>query len=98
MIAKSYSKTGRYCRVTFRIPPGSGAERAAVVGSFNGWDATANPMSRRKDGSFSVTVSLPAGQRYTFRYLLDGIRWVTDPDADGLVENPYGERDALLVL
>jgi len=63
MISKPYSKTGRVCRVTLRIPPGSGAERAAVLGSFNEWNADAHPMTRRKDGSFSVTVTLPAGHR-----------------------------------
>ncbi len=98
MISKAYSKTGRVCRVTFRIPPGSGAERASLVGSFNEWNADAHPMTRRKDGSFSVTVTLPAGRRYALRYLLDGTRWLTDPEADEIVDNPYGEKDGVIAV
>jgi hypothetical protein len=53
-------------------------------------------MTHRKDGSFSLTLSLPSGQQYRYRYLLNGDRWENDPAADGYVSNPYGSDDSLV--
>jgi hypothetical protein len=55
-------------------------------------------MTRRKDGSFSLTLSLPAGQQYRYRYLLNGDRWENDPAADGYVPNHYGSDDSLVKI
>jgi len=99
MITKSYSKTGRSCRVTFRIPAEQAkAQAAAVLGEFNGWNADLHPMERRKDGSFSATVTVEAGRPYRFRYLLDGRHWTNDEAADALVPNQYGGEDSVLAL
>lgn len=96
MLRKAYSKTGRACRVTFTLPADERSQSAALCGEFNDWAPTSHPMTRRKDGSFSVTVSLTAGRQYRYRYLLDGERWTNDPDADGYVPNPYGGEDSLV--
>jgi 1,4-alpha-glucan branching enzyme len=99
MITKSYAKTGRSCRVTFKIPAEQAdAQAAAVLGEFNGWNADTHPMERRKDGSFSATVTIDAGRPYRFRYLLDGQRWKNDEAADALVPNQFGTEDSLLSL
>ncbi len=98
MLKKSYTKTGRKCRVTFKLPAGVQAETAALCGEFNAWDATATPMKRLKDGSFSATVFLPANQTYRFRYLLDGERWENDWQADEYVPNQYGSDDSVVVV
>ena len=55
-------------------------------------------MKRRKDGSFALTLSLPVGQQYRFRYLLDGERWTNDPAADASIPNPFGSADSVLQL
>ena len=78
MLKKHYSKTGNYCRVTFDLPPDIDAETAALCGEFNGWSAKEHPMEKRKDGRFSITVSLRTGRTYRFRYLLDGKHWEND--------------------
>lgn len=96
MITKSYTKTGRSCRVTFEVPADVNAENVSLVGDFNSWDQMAHPMKRKRDGSFSTTVSLKPGQRYHFRYLLDGDRWINDPGADGHISNPYGTEDSVI--
>ena len=98
MISKSFTKTGRSCRVTFELPAGTEADAAAVVGDFNGWDESATPMRRKRDGSFDATISLKPGQRYHFRYVLDGDRWDNDPSADAYVPNPFGGEDSVLDL
>lgn len=53
-------------------------------------------MKRRKDGSFTTTISLKPGQQYRFRYLLDGERWENDNQADAYVPNSFGAVDSLL--
>lgn len=96
MIKKSYTKTGNSCRVTFKLPPEVNAESVALVGEFNEWDPEANPMKKLKDGSFSTTISLPAGETYRFRYLLDGEKWENDWEADRYAPNQYGGEDSMI--
>ena len=98
MIKKSYSKTGRSCRVTFDVEADQSVKVAALCGDFNAWDTTSTPMKRRKDGKFSVTVSLSPGQPYRFRYLLDGAQWENDADADRHLPNPFGSNDSVIEL
>lgn len=99
MIAKKISKTGRSCRVTFRVPADAvEAGEVSVVGEFNDWDPGADPLVRRKNGAWSATVSIPTGRSYRFRYLADGGHWITDPDADRHVPNRFGSFDGVLDL
>jgi hypothetical protein len=53
-------------------------------------------MKRQKDGRFTVTLSLPAGKAYRFRYLVDGACWANDPTADASVPNPFGSEDSVI--
>jgi len=96
VLTKNYTKTGNYCRVTFRLPAEVGAETAALCGEFNGWNQAANPMKKLKDGSFSATVSLESGNSYRFRYLLDGTRWENDWEADSYAPNEHGSDDSIV--
>lgn len=96
MLIKNYSKTGRVCRVTFKLPSEVNAETAALCGEFNDWDASANPMRKLKDGGFSTTMSLEAGNSYRFRYFLDGERWENDWKADSYVPNEHGSEDSVV--
>ena len=98
MLKKHYSKTGHLCRVTFDVPREVEAKTASLCGEFNDWSSTAHPMSHRKDGRFSTTISLEAGQTYRFRYLLDGERWENDWGADAYVLNPFGAEDSVVKL
>ena len=95
---KLYTKTGRSCRVTFELPAQVDANTVALCGEFNEWDASKHPMKRRKDGSFSITVSLKPGGEYRFRYLVDGERWENDWEADKYVPNEFGTEDSVVVV
>ena len=95
---KSYTKTGRSCRVTFELPAQLNANTAALCGEFNEWDATQHPMKRRKDGSFSITISLKPGNEYRFRYLVDSERWENDWEADRYAPNEFGTEDSVVVV
>lgn len=96
MLRKSYSKTGDYCRVTFKLPVEVKAETAVLCGDFNDWNEDSHPMKQLKDGSFSLTLSVSAPQSYRFRYLLDGERWENDWAADAYAPNEHGSEDSVL--
>ncbi|PID58354.1 glycoside hydrolase [candidate division KSB3 bacterium] len=98
MLKKSYSSTGKFCRVTFRVPAEFGAETAALCGDFNNWNTEDKPMRLLKNGDFSATVSLEANKSYRFRYLLDGERWENDDQADNYIPNDYGSDDSVVEL
>jgi len=94
---KTFPKTKKgNTKVTFELPADVQAQQAVVVGEFNGWDPAATPMKRKRDGSFSVTVSLAPGKDYRFRYFLDGHRWENDPNPDRLVPNLFGSQDSVV--
>ena len=84
--------------VTFVLDPEVEATRAAVCGEWDGWATEAHPMERAADGGFRLTVELPAGRTYRFRYLLDGERWENDWAADAYVPNGFGGEDSLVDL
>ena len=95
---KTYTKTGRSCRVMFELPRQVNAQTVALCGEFNEWDCTKHPMKRRKDGSFSLAVSLKPGTEYRYRYLLDGEKWENDWAADRYVPNTFGTEDSVVVV
>jgi len=96
MLKKNYTKTGQFCRVTFKIPPQVHANKVMLCGDFNDWDKRAAIMKQLKDGSFSITLSLPANNAYRFKYYLGTHGWENDWDADGYVKNDFGSDDSLL--
>lgn len=100
MIRKKYSKNGKKCRVRFKLKEkeAAGACSVHVLGDFNGWDPEATPLERSGKGGFSGEVKLKSGCDYRFRYLLDGRRWISDQDADGLVPNGMGDLDSVLAI
>lgn len=98
MLKKNYSKTGSVCRVTFKHANKEQAVSAVLAGDFNDWSLAETPMKKLKDGSFSVTISLPVGEKYRFRYVLDGNVWVNDSQADSYAPNEYGEANSVVAL
>ena len=84
-------------RATFRMRCGVGGHQVCLVGEFNDWSRTANPMTF--DGSAYVAeLVIPAGRAYRFRYLVNGERWQIDWGADRFVSNGVGGCDSILDL
>lgn len=98
MLKKTKSKNGKTYRVTFSVPAEVQAENVYLCGEFNAWSESSHPLKRRKDGSFSTTVTLDAGCDYRFRYLLDGERWENDWEADAYLANDFGSEDSVVRL
>lgn len=100
-LKKQFLKTDSSCKVSFRVPPEAAPDARAVflVGDFNGWVENAEPMRKLKDGSFTATVKLATGRDYQFRYLVDGVEWINDWDADRYEYNEFanGENSVVCV-
>jgi len=96
MLKKTLTKSGKTCRVTFSTPSEVAAKEVYLCGDFNDWSPSSHPMKRRKDGSFSTSVTLETGKDYRFRYLLDGERWENDWEADAYAPNDFGSEDSLI--
>ena len=90
------SQPGLVC-VVFELPSCVWADRIVVSGTFNNWDERAVTMHQDRDGVWRARLELPIGQRYEFRYLIDG-RWQTDYHADGFTENGFGSHNSIVDL
>jgi 1,4-alpha-glucan branching enzyme len=93
---KTYTKSGKACRVTFNLPAEANAETVFLCGDFNDWDKTKNQLKPRKGGNFSTTISLETGREYRFRYWIDDVRWENDWEADKYLPNDYGTEDSVV--
>ena len=88
------------CKVVFRLPHEAvkDAQSVCVAGDFNNWNIYANPLKRRKDGSFSLTIELVRDREYQFRYLIDDMYWENDWAADKYVASTFGDCDNSVVV
>lgn len=86
-------------KVTFRYQPVIGGVTAvSVAGSFNGWNATANPLADPdKDGVWSADVELPAG-RVTYKFVVNGDQWMTDEGAAEFESDGFGGQNSVVVV
>ena len=98
MLKKEILADKKTCNVTFTIDHGpvSEAKVVSLVGEFNDWDPSADPMKRSKSGSFSKSMQLDCGDRYQFRYVIDGTIWENDAEADDYVQAPFGNDNSVV--
>jgi 1,4-alpha-glucan branching enzyme len=96
MLKKHVYKGGNRVRVWFYLPSEVDAEKAYLVGDFNHWDKAANPMKKKKDGTFYAALTLDVGKAYQYRYFLDGERWENDWDADAYAMGDMGVENSVV--
>jgi len=99
-LSKQYLKKHTVCKVTFTVPKtlAAFANIVHLVGDFNDWNRSVTAMKRLKNGSFSATLFLRPDAEYEFRFLLDGLTWENDPQADKYVQNIYGSENSVVVV
>ncbi len=74
------------------------AKSVAIVGDFNGWDATATPMQRfGVDGPWSATILAKPG-RHVYAFLVDGTTLMADPRAPRARDLDYGGDASVLMV
>ncbi len=92
---------GGLWRCTFRYRPDPAQpkpERINLAGSFNGWNPDATRMTGPDDaGRYTATLDLSAGV-YHYKFVLDGGRWIHDPENPRHVHDGHGGRNSELRL
>lgn len=97
MITKINTAQKGFLHVIFELPANLWANQIFVVGEFNDWNEHSLPMEQEDDGIWRLELALPIGQRYQFRYRVDG-HWLTDNHADAVVATPYGTQNSLIMV
>jgi 1,4-alpha-glucan branching enzyme len=98
MIYKEALPDGEIVRVTFEMPSSVWAERVNLVGDFNDWDTARDEMQQsRTNGNWRITLALPKGHEYQFRYLVNGQDWHNDWHADKYARNKFGSDNSVVV-
>ena len=70
----------------------------AVVGDFNGWNPEKHLLQdENKDGIWTATLRLEPG-RYEYMFILDGQKWVPDPEAYRYVRDGFGNKNAVIEI
>ncbi len=97
-LKKQFLKSKPVCKVSFRVDASeaSGASKIQLLGDFNNWDKSAEPMTQLKSNDFTATLELEAGKEYQFRYLIDGSVWKNEAQADLFVSNNFGEENSVV--
>ncbi|HEX6674489.1 MAG TPA: isoamylase early set domain-containing protein [Actinomycetes bacterium] len=96
MIKQAPVKGSDQVKVSFVLPSDRIAGKVSVVGDFNGWNPSRHPLRKRTNGTRSVSVSLPAGGRYAFRYVTDDGTWHDDDAVSEFEPNGFGGANAVL--
>ena len=96
MIIKTYYKTKDYCKVQFSFK-NDNAETVQIRGLNDDWQKSVM-MTRKKDGSFTVDVTLPKASRHQFKYLVNENEWLNEPQADTQEPNEFGGNNSVIEL
>jgi hypothetical protein len=65
-----------------------GAASVSIAGSFNGWNANADPMVRDEQGVWRLTLTLGAG-KHEYKFVVNGSDWISDPN-NPVMTGDYG--------
>ena len=70
------------------------AQSVSLVGDFNQWHPTANPMKQQPDRAWLLRIELKHGH-HRYAFLVDG-QLTLDPKAQGITRNDKNERVSLM--
>ena len=74
------------------------AESVSLAGDFNDWNPAGAPLARGHTGLWNVAIEVPTRGRYEYKFLLDGKRWLEDPNNGMKVPDNYGGLNSLIVI
>ena len=73
------------------------AEKVALVGTFNDWDANANLMVKNKDNYWTIQIELIPGTYY-YKFVINDIEWKADPSNENKMDDGYGRMNSVLEI
>jgi len=72
------------------------AQAVSIVGDFNLWKPSANPMQQLPDRAWTIRLDLKHGH-HRYAFLVDG-QLTLDPQAMGITRNDHNERVSLVAV
>lgn len=82
-------------RFSFYAPK---AKRVMIVGEFNNWSTTADPLFDREGrGLWSIVLPLAAG-RYEYKFLVDDEKWTVDPQNPERAKDGFGGYNSVAIV
>lgn len=95
MIEKKYFKTKDYVKVKFTLA--AEAKKVEILGLNNEWKKGL-PMTKKKDGLFTVEVNLPKASSHEFKYFLDKKNWLNDQEVAQQTANVFGTTNSVITV
>ena len=73
------------------------AESVAVVGDWNDWDPEAQPLQDLNgDGVWELSIKIDRSGEYKYQFLVNGEKWIPDPEAPLKVKDGFGGTNSIL--
>jgi serine protease AprX len=74
------------------------AHSVSVAGDFNGWSHVATPLKRNESGLWLTEIVVPRSERFEYKFIIDGQRWIEDPSNSMKAPNNHGGLNSVLVI
>ncbi|MFO7849728.1 MAG: isoamylase early set domain-containing protein [Spirochaetia bacterium] len=92
--AESEEKDVATIHLTLEAP---NAQSVAVVGDWNDWNPQKHQMKDEEgNGIWELRVQVKRGEEYRYQFLINGEKWIPDPNAPLQVEDGFGGTDSIL--
>jgi 1,4-alpha-glucan branching enzyme len=88
-------QNGQKVWVTFTVPSSNVVDEVSLAGEWNDWQE--EPMKLKKNGEYSITKVLKAGNSFQFGYKSNSGAWMTDEMCPA-VPSPFASQNSLLEL
>ncbi|MBN1525649.1 MAG: isoamylase early set domain-containing protein [Spirochaetales bacterium] len=72
------------------------AESVALVGDFNKWDIKSHLMYK-EENIWVIDVRLKKGT-YSYKFVIDGEKWITDPAQVATVDDVFGGKNTVIEI
>jgi 1,4-alpha-glucan branching enzyme len=69
-----------------------------VAGDFNGWNHLAAPLQRDAAGLWSTEIVAPQAGRFEYKFIINGRRWIEDPNNGMKAPDNHGGLNSVLVI
>ncbi len=73
------------------------ASSVALAGAFNTWSASADPMTKQADGTWTIVKPLAPGT-YAYKFVVDGTNWKTDSANPSDKDDGYGGKNSVVTV
>lgn len=74
------------------------ANSVSLAGDFNNWDSTSRLFNRDSAGLWYIEIAVPNSGTYQYKFVVNGVNWVEDPNNGLKTTDTYGGLNSILVV